>query len=119
MRANQPLELVEAWQPDVPGITEVFHATFVSHRYPPHSHDSWAVIIVDRGAISYDLAHHHRSADTATVSVLPPQVMHDGLAGYPPADVAAAVGFYDQAHLTRHFRRHTAVTPGQYARART
>ncbi len=40
---------------------------------------------------------------------------HRLLAGEPPAAVAAAVGFYDQAHLTRHFRRHTSVTPARFA----
>lgn len=39
------------------------------------------------------------------------------LDGRPPADVAATVGFYDQAHLTRHFKRHTSTTPARYARA--
>lgn len=37
------------------------------------------------------------------------------LDGDRPADVAAAVGFYDQAHLTRHFRQLLGVTPGEYA----
>jgi AraC-like DNA-binding protein len=36
------------------------------------------------------------------------------LRGDRPVDVAAAVGFYDQAHLTRHFRQLLGVTPGQY-----
>jgi AraC-like DNA-binding protein len=36
-----------------------------------------------------------------------------------PAVVAAVVGFYDQAHFTRHFKRHTATTPASYARSRT
>jgi AraC-like DNA-binding protein len=40
------------------------------------------------------------------------------LAGHPAADVAVEVGFYDQAHLTRHFRKHTATTPGRFARVR-
>jgi AraC-like DNA-binding protein len=38
-------------------------------------------------------------------------------AGTPPARAAAECGFYDQAHLNRHFRRVTGVTPGQYSSA--
>lgn len=33
----------------------------------------------------------------------------------PLAQVAAFAGFYDQSHLTRHFKRIVGVTPGQYA----
>ncbi len=40
------------------------------------------------------------------------------LAGVPPAEVATMVGFYDQAHLTRHFKRHLSTTPARYARRR-
>ncbi|MEY9876830.1 AraC-like DNA-binding protein [Streptacidiphilus sp. MAP12-33] len=39
-------------------------------------------------------------------------------AGVAPADAAVAVGFVDQAHLTRHFRRIVGVPPGAYRRAR-
>jgi AraC-like DNA-binding protein len=39
------------------------------------------------------------------------------LEGEPLADVATAVGFFDQAHLTRRFRRYLGTTPGRYARA--
>ena len=38
------------------------------------------------------------------------------LDGMPPATVAAEVGFYDQAHLHRHFRNHLATTPGRFQR---
>jgi len=34
--------------------------------------------------------------------------------GLAPADVAVAVGFCDQSHLTRHFRHRVGVTPAQY-----
>lgn len=36
--------------------------------------------------------------------------------GHAPAEVAHLVGFADQAHLTRHFKRHTGVGPGAYRR---
>lgn len=39
------------------------------------------------------------------------RLLLDGLA---PGEVAAAAGFYDQAHLTRHFRKLVGVTPGRY-----
>jgi AraC-like DNA-binding protein len=43
------------------------------------------------------------------------------LAGQPLTEVAQEVGFFDQSHLLRHFRRHTGVSPGRYraATART
>ncbi|TDE27324.1 AraC family transcriptional regulator [Nonomuraea mesophila] len=36
--------------------------------------------------------------------------------GTPPAEAAAAAGFCDQSHLSRHFRRMVGVTPGAYQR---
>ncbi|WP_460862944.1 AraC family transcriptional regulator [Nocardiopsis coralliicola] len=36
--------------------------------------------------------------------------------GLPPADTAASVGFADQAHLTRHFKRRVGVPPGAFQR---
>jgi AraC-like DNA-binding protein len=37
------------------------------------------------------------------------------LDGRPLAEVAAEVGFFDQAHLTRRFKRFFGVTPGRFA----
>lgn len=36
--------------------------------------------------------------------------------GVPLSDVALAVGFCDQSHLTNHFKRFVGVTPGLFAR---
>ncbi len=38
------------------------------------------------------------------------------LEGQPLADVATAVGFCDQAHLTRRFKRYLGTTPARFAR---
>lgn len=35
--------------------------------------------------------------------------------GLPIAQVALETGFVDQSHLTRQFKRHAGITPGQYA----
>uniref|UniRef100_A0AAU2JQK1 AraC family transcriptional regulator n=1 Tax=Streptomyces sp. NBC_00049 TaxID=2903617 RepID=A0AAU2JQK1_9ACTN len=39
------------------------------------------------------------------------------LAGMPAAETATAAGFYDQAHLTRHFGRHVGISPARFARS--
>jgi AraC-like DNA-binding protein len=40
-------------------------------------------------------------------------------AGLPPALAAREAGFYDQAHLTRHFKRLLGLTPARYLAATT
>ncbi|HEX7247055.1 MAG TPA: AraC family transcriptional regulator [Actinomycetota bacterium] len=71
-------EWVKAWKPSVPGLSEVFHARFVHHTYPKHTHETWTVFTVDDGAIRYDLEMRHRGVGRALVTVLPPHVVHDG-----------------------------------------
>ncbi|WP_030464292.1 AraC family transcriptional regulator [Kitasatospora sp. NRRL B-11411] len=73
-----PPEETSAWRPRVPGVVEVFHAHFTAHRYPMHVHDSWTLLIVDDGAVRYDLDRHRRGTPHDTVSLLPPDVPHNG-----------------------------------------
>lgn len=72
------LEQASAWRPPVAGVTEVFHAHFTEHAYPMHVHDTWTLLIVDDGAVRYDLARHERGTPSDTVSLLPPNVPHNG-----------------------------------------
>jgi transcriptional regulator GlxA family with amidase domain len=37
--------------------------------------------------------------------------------GLPPACAASEAGFYDQSHLSRHFKTMCGVTPGQFVSA--
>ena len=69
---------VTAWKPPVPGVREVLHGEFVEHAYPPHTHDTWTLFLVDDGGIRYDLDGRERAAAPSTVSILPPFVVHDG-----------------------------------------
>ncbi|MFI5669770.1 AraC family transcriptional regulator [Streptomyces sp. NPDC051704] len=71
---------VSAWRPRVAGVVEVFHARFTAHAYPMHVHDEWTLLIVDDGAVRYDLDRHRRGTPGGTVSLLPPRVAHNGSA---------------------------------------
>ena len=74
----QPEATVRAWRPAVPGVSEVLHAHFPSHAYPLHTHDTWALLVVDTGAVQYDLERHEHAALRSRVTLLPPNVPHDG-----------------------------------------
>ncbi|WP_189554504.1 AraC family transcriptional regulator [Streptomyces lavendofoliae] len=93
---------VSAWRPPVAGVVEVFHAHFTEHRYPMHVHDAWTLLIVDSGAVRYDLNRHEHGTPRDTVSLLPPQVPHNG-------SPATAQGFrkrvlyLDLTHLDESF----------------
>ena len=70
--------MIRAWQPEVVGIREVLHASFTEHAYPSHTHDTWALLMVDDGVVAYDLDRHEHGALRGVVCVLPPGVPHDG-----------------------------------------
>ncbi|WFE53725.1 AraC family transcriptional regulator [Micromonospora sp. WMMD1155] len=71
---------VSAWRPAVAGVAEVFHAHFLDHAYPRHVHEVWTLLIVDDGAVRYDLDRHRHGALRTSVTLLPPYVPHDGRA---------------------------------------
>jgi AraC-like DNA-binding protein len=72
-----------AWRPDVPGVAEVFHARFTDHVYPAHTHDTWTLLLVDDGLVTFDLHRHAHGAMRSLVTLLPPHVPHDGRAATP------------------------------------
>ncbi len=74
-------EHVAAWRPSVPGVAEVLHARFVGHVYPAHTHDTWTLLLVEDGAVRFDLDRVEHAALRAHVTVLPPHVPHTGRAG--------------------------------------
>ncbi|WP_167160488.1 AraC family transcriptional regulator [Streptomyces sp. MBT27] len=69
---------ISAWRPRVAGVVEVFHARFTEHSYPMHVHDSWTLLIVDDGAVRYDLDRQEHGTPGHVVTLLPPDVPHNG-----------------------------------------
>lgn len=84
------------------GVTLAEAARLV-HAHPTH--------LVRAFSAAYAIAPHQyvtsRRVDRAR------RLLLDGM---PPGEAAAAVGFHDQSHLTRHFKRIAGTTPGRYAR---
>nr|WP_258044196.1 AraC family transcriptional regulator [Streptomyces sp. SM11] len=84
------------------GVT-LAEAASLAHAHPAH--------LVRAFSAAYAIAPHQyvtsRRVDRAR------RLLLDGV---PPGEAAAAVGFHDQSHLTRHFKRIAGTTPGRYAR---
>ncbi|MHB9860781.1 helix-turn-helix transcriptional regulator [Streptomyces sp. YIM S03343] len=89
---------VTAWRPRVPGVTEVFHAHFTEYAYPMHVHEAWTLLIVDDGAVRYDLDRHEHGTPHDTVSLLPPHVPHNGSPATPHG-FRKRVLYLDSTHL--------------------
>jgi len=77
------VDSLHAWHPDLAGVQEVLHATMDHHAYPLHTHDSWTVLLIDEGAVRYDLHRAGHHAAPGTVTLLPPFVPHDGRSAQP------------------------------------
>ncbi|HET6502921.1 MAG TPA: AraC family transcriptional regulator [Amycolatopsis sp.] len=74
---------VRAWRPGLPGVAEVLHAHYRQHAYPPHTHSSWTLLILDDGVVRFDLERHEHGTLGSQVVLLPPHVPHDGRAASP------------------------------------
>nr|WP_239144704.1 AraC family transcriptional regulator [Streptomyces sp. SID14515] len=48
-----------------------------------HVHEAWTLLIVDDGAVRYDLDRHRHGTPDGTVSLLPPHVPHNGSPATP------------------------------------
>jgi AraC-like DNA-binding protein len=63
-----------------------------------HTHESWALLIVDDGMIRYDLHRHEHGALHRAVTLLPPQVPHNGRAATADG-FRKRVVYLDLSHL--------------------
>ncbi|MGJ5754948.1 AraC family transcriptional regulator [Streptomyces puniciscabiei] len=109
MAADQPE--VSAWRPRVPGVVEVFHAHFTEYAYPMHVHDAWTLLIVDDGAVRYELDRHEHGTPHDTVTLLPPHVPHNGSPATPDG-FRKRVVYLDSSRLGEELIGRAVDTPG-------
>jgi len=119
----------------LPGV-EALHASFVAHAYRPHSHPTWTVAVVERGAARFELDATHQRAARGELFLLEPEAVHTGMAAVPegwaykvlyldpgllgayadhhaaPPRAARWVVFEDPALRRRLLRAHAALAAG-------
>jgi AraC-like DNA-binding protein len=62
---------------------EALHARFVEHAYRPHSHPTWTVAVVERGAARFEVDASRHRAGEGELFVLEPEAVHTGMAAVP------------------------------------
>jgi AraC-like DNA-binding protein len=62
---------------------EALHATFVRHRYALHTHETFTIALVERGAASFDLDGFRHVAPAGSTFVIPPNGPHTGESATP------------------------------------
>jgi len=81
-----------------------------SHVYPMHAHEAWTLLIVDDGMIRYDLHGHEHGAMDRLVTLLPPQVPHNGRAA-TAAGFGKRVAYLDLSALPASLIGHAVDQP--------
>jgi AraC-like DNA-binding protein len=78
-----PPEIAAYFRPAGLDGVEALHASFVTHAYRPHSHPTWTVAMMERGAASFELDDTDQRADDGELFVLEPESVHTGVAAVP------------------------------------
>ncbi len=78
-----PPEVTAYFRPEGLDGVEALHASFVTHAYRPHSHPTWTVAAMERGAASFELDDTDQRADDGELFVLEPESVHTGVAAVP------------------------------------
>jgi AraC-like DNA-binding protein len=118
--------LDDVLRPQVQQLSEPKHPAVRQAR--DYIHDHWRMdFSLDELARAVGLSPFYLARSFRSQVGMPPSAYRRALrveaakkvlgAGEPPVKVAASCGFYDQAHLNRHFKRVTGVTPARYASA--
>jgi len=62
---------------------EALHANFERHAYRPHSHPTWTVAVMERGAAAFQVDARHERAIDGECFVLEPEAVHTGVPAVP------------------------------------
>ena len=76
-------EIARYWQhAGVPGV-DLLRARFVTHRYSRHAHETYTFALIEAGTEVFEYGSSLLRAETGSVALLNPEVVHTGQAGSP------------------------------------
>jgi len=62
---------------------EALHASFERHAYRPHSHPTWTIAVMERGAAAFTVDDRDERAERGECFVLEPEAVHTGVPAVP------------------------------------
>jgi AraC-like DNA-binding protein len=71
-------EFAKLWRDGALGDLELLHAQFMTQSFAPHTHDTYAIGIVESGAESFAYRGRHEAAGAGTLAVIHPGELHTG-----------------------------------------
>lgn len=71
------------YRPEGLSGVEALHANFERHAYRPHSHPTWTIAVMERGAAAFQVDARQERADRGECFVLEPEAVHTGVPAVP------------------------------------
>ena len=93
------VEKVQARKPLSAGVSEVLRARFQDHSYPVHTHNTWTLMVVEDGAVAYELDRREELIPRSTLTLLPPHIPHTGRSAVPGEPYTKTVLYLDEDWL--------------------
>ncbi|RKQ92729.1 AraC family transcriptional regulator [Solirubrobacter pauli] len=76
-------EAVKWFRPEGLSGVEALHANFERHAYRPHSHPTWTIAVMERGAAAFQVDARQERANDGECFVLEPEAVHTGVPAVP------------------------------------
>lgn len=104
------MEHVRISRPAILGEPELLHASYVTHRFPRHTHDGYGFGVIERGALAFRYRGEQVVAPAGAINLVIPDEPHTG----EPADDRGWTYrmFYLSAELMERANRELAGPPG-------
>jgi AraC-like DNA-binding protein len=81
-RPGSPREEVRFWQAEALGGLELLRAHYIQQRFSPHSHDAYAIAVIEAGAERYRYRGADHLAPAGSLALVNPDEVHTGSKGH-------------------------------------